>query len=145
MGKAMNSYLDFAENDYQYFRASYDSGIIGSPMAAMGQNICEKYLKHIISEYSQPCSDEEMHEKESILRTHSLRRLIKYIEEVMNLEISDDMETALERIDGFYFSTRYPGAESFIPNEKDISKANTAVKYTRNYAYDIIQKIEQEF
>lgn len=25
---ALNSYFDFAENDFQYFKASYDAGIV---------------------------------------------------------------------------------------------------------------------
>ena len=27
---ALNSYFDFAENDFQYFKASYDAGILTS-------------------------------------------------------------------------------------------------------------------
>ena len=27
---ALNSYFDFAENDFQYFKASYDAGIVYS-------------------------------------------------------------------------------------------------------------------
>ena len=27
---ALNSYFDFAENDFQYFKASYDAGIVAN-------------------------------------------------------------------------------------------------------------------
>ena len=27
---ALNSYFDFAENDFQYFKVSYDAGIVGN-------------------------------------------------------------------------------------------------------------------
>ena len=29
---ALNSYFDFAENDFQYFKASYDTGIVANMM-----------------------------------------------------------------------------------------------------------------
>ena len=45
---ALNSYFDFAENDFQYFKASYDAGIVANMMGAMAQGICEKYMKHLI-------------------------------------------------------------------------------------------------
>ena len=51
---ALNSYFDFAENDFQYFKASYDAGIVANMMGAMAQGICEKYMKHLISEYYKP-------------------------------------------------------------------------------------------
>ncbi len=43
-------YLSFAENDRRFFRDAYDHGIRGGALAALGQNICERYLKHLISE-----------------------------------------------------------------------------------------------
>ena len=51
---ALSSYFDFAENDFQYFKASYDAGIVANMMGAMAQGICEKYMKHLISEYYKP-------------------------------------------------------------------------------------------
>ena len=58
---ALNSYFDFAENDFQYFKASYDAGIVANMMGAMAQGICEKYMKHLISEYYKP--DDAMQQK----------------------------------------------------------------------------------
>lgn len=57
MGNSLESYFDFAENDYLFFRQAYDSNVRGSALAALGQNICERYLKHIISEYAIPDSN----------------------------------------------------------------------------------------
>ena len=48
---ALSSYFDFAENDFQYFKASYEAGIVANMMGAMAQGICEKYMKHLVSEY----------------------------------------------------------------------------------------------
>lgn len=142
MGEGMNSYLSFAENDYLFFRQAYDTGNKGSALAALGQNICERYLKHIISEYAQPENRSEMQDKEMILRTHSLRRLMRYIQEIMGLEMPEKAEISMDRIDGFYFTTRYPGSESFLPSERDIDKANTAVEEARKFTISICSKFQ---
>ena len=36
---ALSSYFDFAENDFQYFKASYNAGIVANMMGAMAQGI----------------------------------------------------------------------------------------------------------
>ena len=77
MAERLNSYLAFADNDYLFFRQAYDTGNKGSALAALGQSICERYLKHVISEFAQPENRNEMQDKENILRTHSLRRLMR--------------------------------------------------------------------
>lgn len=142
MAERLNSYLAFADNDYLFFRQAYDTGNKGSALAALGQSICERYLKHVISEFAQPENRNEMQDKENILRTHSLRRLMRYIQEDMDLEIPEKSEMAMDRIDGFYFTTRYPGSESFIPSERDIDKANTAVEEARKFTMNICEKFQ---
>ena len=142
MAERLNSYLAFADNDYLFFRQAYDTGNKGSALAALGQSICERYLKHVISEFAQPENRNEMQDKETILRTHSLRRLMRYIQEDMDLEIPEKSEMAMDRIDGFYFTTRYPGSESFIPSERDIDKANTAVEEARKFTMNICEKFQ---
>nr|WP_296156573.1 HEPN domain-containing protein [uncultured Blautia sp.] len=142
MAERLNSYLAFADNDYLFFRQVYDTGNKGSALAALGQSICERYLKHVISEFAQPENRNEMQDKENILRTHSLRRLMRYIQEDMDLEIPEKSEMAMDRIDGFYFTTRYPGSESFIPSERDIDKANTAVEEARKFTMNICEKFQ---
>lgn len=140
MAEKLNSYLAFAENDFLFFRQAYDTGNKGSALAALGQSICERYLKHVISEFAQPENHSEMQDKETILRTHSLRRLMRYIQEDMELEIPEKTEMAMDRIDGFYFTTRYPGSESFIPSERDIDKANIAVEEARKFTLDMCEQ-----
>ena len=60
----------------------------------------------------------------------------------MDLEIPEKSEMAMDRIDGFYFTTRYPGSESFIPSERDIDKANTAVEEARKFTMNICEKFQ---
>lgn len=144
MGYAADSYLDFAENDYLFFRSAYDSDIKGSALAAIGQSICERYLKHLISEYAQPETDLEQRDKERALRTHNLLLLMKYIRNEMNLAIPDEMEEKLERINGFYFTTRYPGADSFLASERDVDKAEAAVESARRFTLEICSRMHGE-
>ena len=40
---ALNSYFDFAENDFQYFKASYDAGIVANMMGACTGNMRKIY------------------------------------------------------------------------------------------------------
>ena len=136
MGKSMLTYFDFAENDRLFFRQAYDNGIRGGYLAALGQNICERYLKYIVDEYVTPETEDERYAKASILRTHSLRRLAGYLRDDIGIQLQEDTESALYKIDGFYFSTRYPGEDSFIPSERDVDMANYAVEQTRD---DVIQ------
>lgn len=144
MGNSLESYFDFAENDYLFFRQAYDSNVRGSALAALGQNICERYLKHIISEYAIPDTNHEMREKEWILKSHSLNKLMKYIMDDMGIKIPDEAETNMGVIEGFYFTTRYPGADSFMPTSRDIEKANRAVESTRNFVLDVCHKLDHE-
>lgn len=137
-----NTYLSFAENDYQFFRSVYDNGIFGNPLASMGQNICERYLKHIVSEYAEVETAEEQQKKERVLRAHNLTPIMRFIQDDMGIAIPEEVENALERVNGFYFSTRYPGDDSFIASARDVAKANEAVERTRDFTLAICREIE---
>ncbi|HIY63651.1 MAG TPA: HEPN domain-containing protein [Candidatus Mediterraneibacter stercoripullorum] len=69
---------------------------------------------------------------------------MRYISGDMGIDIPEETETALDRIDGFYFTTRYPGDESFIPSEKDIDKADKAVRLCRDFVLRTVSEIEQK-
>ena len=90
---ALSSYFDFAENDFQYFKASYEAGIVANMMGAMAQGICEKYMKHLVSEYYKPDNSIQQKDFENILRTHSLNRLMKFLKENMRMEFSKSTQT----------------------------------------------------
>ena len=128
---ALSSYFDFAENNFQYFKASYEAGIVANMMGAMAQGICEKYMKHLVSEYYKPDNSIQQKDFENILRTHSLNRLMKFLKENMNLEFSKSTQTYMRMIDGFYFSTRYPGDDSIEIDRDDVEMCNEAAKMCR--------------
>ncbi len=76
MVNKLETYLDFAENDYQHFKFCYKATLVTNQMGAIAQGICEKYLKHVIEEYVIVDNAQKNGEKEKILRTHSVRRHI---------------------------------------------------------------------
>ena len=60
----------------------------------------------------------------------------------MHINVPENIEIAISRIDGFYFTTRNPGDDSFIPTEKDIDLSKNAVELTRKFTLEKIQKLE---
>lgn len=139
---AERTYWDYAEDDRNYLKDTYEDGYKRPAMASMGQNICERYLKHIILEYSTPETADEEQNMERALRTHNLRNLEDYIQGSMGIEIPDDLSDSLTRINGYYFSTRYPGDDSFVATERDVDNAYKAVEDTREFVADICREIE---
>lgn len=139
---ALNNYWDFAENDYEYLMKSYENGIVANAMAALAQGVCEKYMKHIISECYIPASAEQDMAYGQIMRTHSLNKLMKFLQANLNFCFSDEAKTEMRSIDGFYFSSRYPGEDSIEVDADDIEHCISAIRQCREavYHYLITQK-----
>lgn len=130
MVKKLETYFDFAENDYMHFKFCYNAHLVSNQMGAIAQGICEKYLKHIIEKYAAADTAECYDEKEKILRTHNLGKLLRYMQyHVPDFQIDGKK---LKIIDGFYFTARYPGEESICINEDDIEDCNLAVEECRS-------------
>ena len=142
MVSRLENYFDFAENDFQFFMAAYNNHMVANQMGAIAQGICEKYLKHIITEYSTVNSEQERQEKISILRTHSLAKLIKYAKN--HLEGFEIDRKQIQMIDGYYFSTRYPGEESIAIDQEDIEDRKIAVESCRKSVLQYMQKQPQK-
>ena len=60
------TYYDLAENDYQFLLKDWQDGRVGNIMCSSAQNICERYLKHVIDTYITECDTTR------ILQSHSL-------------------------------------------------------------------------
>lgn len=141
---AMKTYFDFAENDYQYFMHSYNHGIVANAMAADAQEICEKYMKHMIDQYYEPKESEDAMEAELALRTHNLVKLIHFLSDHMDVNFSKETQRDLRAINGYYFTARYPGDESVEVQKEDIEFCASAVKNCREELMEYIQQIEKE-
>lgn len=118
MGKEVN-YYTFAEEDYMFLKANMEESRIGNAMTSIAQNVCERYLKHMISTY---CIETDC---TAVLKTHSLRKILRFLEEYL-----PDFKINKNKVilsDGYYFSARYPGEESFFANEEDVKVCWDAV------------------
>lgn len=135
MEKAIN-YYTFAENDYYFLKANIEERRVSNAMASVAQNTCERYLKHIIDVY---CSEIDC---TNILQTHSLKRILRFLEEALP-DFQIQKKTVI-LADGYYFSARYPGDESFFANSEDIDICWAAVEETKKSvdAYLSTHKIE---
>ncbi len=137
---ALNNYFDFADDDFRYFKHNYDDGFIANSMGALAQSVCEKYMKHIISEYYNPDNPADFNRMNSMLRTHSLTNLINFLRNKMGIEFSDICESEMRMIDGFYFSTRYPGDDSIELDKRGLEHCMLAIQSCREETIDICAK-----
>lgn len=122
---------------------SYNSGLVANSMGANAQGICEKYMKHVISEYKTLQTGEEARIQESILRTHSLHRLIRYMKDSMGIEFSQETRNKMKIIDGFYFTCRYPGDDSIEIDKESLDDCAKAISSCRGEIIKIIQEYEE--
>lgn len=141
----MNTYMDFAENDYAYFQHSYNSGYVANAMAADAQEICEKYMKHIIDTFcNNVSSSEEDYEFQSVMKSHNLQKLFRYIENHTDCSFSDETKQKLRAVNGYYFSARYPGDESIEVTKSDLDLCNETLIMCRKEILEMQIKLENE-
>lgn len=141
MEQSLRTYYDFADNDFQFLTASYKNGLVANAMGALAQQICEKYLKHLVDVYIVPDKFEENQRKEDMLRTHNLNKLAKYITASLP-DIQLDKQ-ALNVVNGLYFTTRYPGDESIVIDKNDIEEYIDAVKKCKQMVDNYIVKMKK--
>ena len=146
METKLETYYDFAENDYNFFKAAYKNGLIGNSMGAMAQEICEKYMKHIVDTYITVDSIVANAEKKEALKTHNLNKLYKYINQhIKDIELD---RNAINTVNGLYFTTRYPGDDSFVVDENDLKCYVEAVDMCKEaidrYIYDKEKSLDKE-
>lgn len=126
-----NSYLDFAENDYELFSKCMDAGMVYNALPVIAQEAAEKYLKDIIDRFFEPHDEEEYLVKNDVMKSHSLRKLLRFIEEEFNIEISDEDKDYIEAVDIYYINALYPGVDSIEVNGRDMKKSSAALKTVR--------------
>lgn len=116
------TYYSLADNDFNFLKFAVDNKQISNAMASLAQNICERYLKHIISIYCPSCPTD-------LMKTHSLIRLLKYLKQnLTDFQIDYDL---VQMANGYYFDTSYPGDNAFFVDESDIEKCWNAVYETK--------------
>lgn len=134
MGKRLTTYFDFAESDFQYLVEDYRNGRVANYMGALSQNTCERYLKYMIEEKYQPQDSVEAKEKSDVLRTHNLGLLIKFLKRNQLCEFSKEETVVITAVNGFYYTTRYPGDDSISVDQEDMDNCMTALTICRDKA-----------
>lgn len=99
------TYFTRAENDYLFIKDDYENGKVGEVMCYVMQNICERYLKHVVDNYYHGDTG-------GVMRAYSIRVLRDFIRKSIP-DLECDWSTAL-KADGYYFSARYPGDDAIL-------------------------------
>lgn len=134
------NYYDFAEDDYQMLKTLVENKQIRNGMCSLAQSICERYLKQLVVNYIKQ-TDENILEYQSILRTHNVKRLLNYL--TANLK-DFHPDSKIKDSNGYYFSTRYPGEDSFMVNQDDINICWESVKACKKTVDDYIASKKPE-
>ena len=133
----LKTYYDFALDDYRFLSELKKTGISANSIGAIAQNTCERFLKHLINEYV-PVTEENRQQVTDILTTHNLNRLVYFWNRFSQKGISDNVSNLLKRINGFYFSTKYPGDDSQTLTEENIASCYEAVEACKQSVDEII-------
>ena len=140
---AERTYLDFAEDDKLVFDQMMKDGLCVSTMAAIAQNSCEKYLKHVISVYSNINNLPETKESLFVMKTHSLENLINYLEKI-GVELDSNVSDNILKADGYYFSARYPGNDSIDVTPRIMERCHDALEACQGFVLSIIDELSKE-
>lgn len=130
------SYFDLAENDYLFIEASIKENRVFNMMCYASQNICEKYLKHVIVESKLGIDTTK------VLHTHSINTLYRFIETNIK-EFTGDWDAIL-KTDNYYYTTRYPDIDTILVDERDVIKCWNSVLETRNAVVKFINTTHKE-
>ena len=116
-------YYNFADNDYQYLKDSIQAGFVSNAMCGNAQHICERFLKSIIEPFAINLNDTD------VIKTHNLKKLRRFIDKNIS-DFKCDWSIVLQA-DGYYYSARYPGDDSFFVDKDDVLTCWEAVKETK--------------
>ena len=138
------SYLSFAEDDYSFLSECRKSNMIYNGIAAIAQNCCEKYLKYLVDTYYNPDEKEGINDKKDILRAHSLRKILNFIEKNMEAEIDGSVRTSILKSDGYYFTSRYPGEDSIEIGKRDLDDCYESIDTCREFVNNMETEIKKQ-
>ncbi|MBQ3316639.1 MAG: hypothetical protein II813_01520 [Spirochaetales bacterium] len=139
----LKTYYDFALDDYRFLIELKKNGITANSIGAIAQNTCERFLKHLINEFI-PVSESNRQSITDILITHNLNRLVSFWNQYSENKIPNVISSKLKRINGFYFSTKYPGDDCQTLTAENISSCYEAVEACKQVVDDIISSYNKE-
>ena len=123
----MNTYYDYAYNSYLHLINMKDIQPYSyNSICAESQSVCERMLKYIVELFVNANTDSSAIAYADILRTHSVKRLLDYLEaELPDFDINYD---TVVRVNGYYFEVRYPGENSYFAKRRDVDISLAAVR-----------------
>lgn len=131
------NYFTMAENDYLFLKFDYEQGRVGNIMCSTAQSICERYLKHVID-----LNNRDQEDITDVMKTHSIKRLQKFIQH--NIPDFTCNWSVVLQANGYYFSARYPGEDSFIVDKDDVQEAWESVEETRAATLKYLKEHEMD-
>lgn len=137
----LRTYYDFANDDYKFIKAILEAGITANSLGAIAQNTCERFIKHLINQYI-PVTNKNQAEVTEVLSTHNLNRLVNYWNNKSTIPIDSETSAILKEVNGFYFSTKYPGDDSQTLTENDYKTCMSAVEKCKKCVDEIIMKMQ---
>ncbi len=118
-----NNYYSIAKNDLEYIEEVALKSKYYNQTTVQCQQAGEKFLKYIVETY---CLDAEKEIVIECLKTHNIRKLIRFIEEQLpDFSINSKQAYLLQ---GYYYETRYPGDSFFTATKEDVEICYQAVK-----------------
>lgn len=134
--KIQNTYRSLAENEYLYMQASVEvARKLGNYniLATQCAQICEKYLKAIVSEKMIMNADNKV-----LLQTHNLRSILVKIKETYPIEVT---QKEIKYVGDFYFDARYPGENFTMVDEETIEDC---IEITEKLREECLKILDEE-
>ncbi|MCR4677102.1 MAG: hypothetical protein K5634_07785 [Sphaerochaetaceae bacterium] len=135
----LRSYYDFALDDWCFLSELQRTGIQANSIGSIAQNTCERFLKHLIDRYI-PVDGENREQMTEVLSTHNLNRLVKFWNSYSENRIPQSVANQLRKINGFYFSTKYPGDDCQTLSREDIQMCFEVTDLCKKTVDEIISK-----
>lgn len=135
--KDTKSYWTFAENDYQWFIDTYQTGTYYLGLAELGYSICERYCKYIIDEYYLPKTAEERNAKEYVLQSCDLLKLIRFINGNMGLPVPEEVTQQLLIVNRLLLSSYCSKNCNKIPSKQEIDCIAETVETVRSFVFGL--------
>lgn len=129
------TYLDYAENDYKFIKLAMESGESFNAICYLAQDICKKYLRHVIELNNFP---------EHILngvKDNSVKVMHKFLKNsVPEFKANFIATTMLHEFSSK--NVQQPGLNSYMASKEDINMCMFAIEETRKATLDYVIYLE---
>lgn len=136
------TYRAIAAEEYSFWLKDIENGNRYPSLTAKAQEIAEKFLKDVLDNYALPNETNDVPEIRNALRSHNLLQIVDCIVK-SGLPVTNDLQWAVLAINGFYFTTRYPGPDYFRPNESHYLRCRDSLKTISLYVEELEAQLDK--